>query len=184
MTIFQTQLTHEMPRKLTLFLVCAFEIALILFVAAASANAGLFDANTYEDCVLENMEKAKTEQALASVESICRSKHPITSTPTSEKFNAGKLICEYKSSNTKPWKSPLVTLLVDRKNEIFKFNKEGIELVAETEEKIFFNGYKTENAQVRMTLKKSSPFALEFSVTVEPDNKKHYWNFECSPERK
>ena len=54
----------------------------------------------------------------------------------------------------------------------------------ETGEKIFFNGYKTENAQVRMTLKKSSPFALEFSVTVEPDNKKHYWNFECSPEQK
>ena len=56
-----------MTRKLTLFLVCAFEVALILFVAAASANAGLFDANTYEDCVLENMEKAKTEQALAEV---------------------------------------------------------------------------------------------------------------------
>ena len=120
-----------MTCRTTLFIVCAFEIALILFLAAWSAKAGLFDAKTYEDCVLENMEKAKTEQALASVKSICRSKHPITSTPTSEKFNAGKLLCEYKSSNTKPWKSPFVTLLVDRKNENFKFNKEGIELVAE-----------------------------------------------------
>ena len=39
MTIFQTQLTHEMNRKLTLFLVCAFEIGLILFLAAWTATA-------------------------------------------------------------------------------------------------------------------------------------------------
>jgi hypothetical protein len=34
-----------MPRKLTLFLVCAFEIALILFVAAWTAWAN--DANSF-----------------------------------------------------------------------------------------------------------------------------------------
>ena len=169
-----------MTRKLTLFLVCAFEIALILFVVAWTAWGSILGSDSYEDCVLENLENAKTDSAVASVKSICRSKFPLEKPKPRAMFSNGNLVCEYQTSNTKPWPSEIVKLEVDKPNNSFLFNSEPIEIYAETSTKMYFKGDKTENLEVTISLEKLFSPKLQFNIKDQAKNKTMYWTFSCS----
>jgi hypothetical protein len=160
-----------MTRKLTLFIVCAFEVALILFVAAWTAWGSILGSDSYEDCVLENLESAKTDSAVASVKSICRSKFPLEKPKPRAMFSNGNLVCEYQTSNTKHWPSEIVKLKVDKSNNSFLFNSEPIELYAETSTKMYFKGEKTKSREVTISLDKLLPPKLQFNIKNQSKNK-------------
>ena len=42
------------------------------------ANAGLFTAENYDDCILENIKNANTDFAVITIKDICKRKHPKT----------------------------------------------------------------------------------------------------------
>lgn len=51
-------------------------IHIVLF--STFAKADWFNTTTYDDCVLKNIDKAKTEEALKAIKQICKNKHPQT----------------------------------------------------------------------------------------------------------
>lgn len=50
-------------------------LAIGLMIFSSASNAGLFGADSYDECILENMKNSNTDTAAKLIENSCRQKH-------------------------------------------------------------------------------------------------------------